>query len=193
MLFTAFSPWWKKRKMTTPWLQALQIRIALHKSGFLFSSIAFETDSSFCEGCCLSTDASGQGQGQGVGTSAIYHHSETPRGMAQTLERTQSFFPTYTNTFIASPRELRELWKNTLQWDDTLRYDGCLKQRLTWMNRFPALVPENWLIETQGRSKKNNIFLVPSSFTSHVYMMGFKSHSIAFLIPRVKKLNIRNV
>lgn len=68
MLFTAFSPWWKKRKMTTPWLQALQTRIALHKSGFLFSSIAFETDSSFCEGCCPQHRRQQPGAGAGAGS-----------------------------------------------------------------------------------------------------------------------------
>ena len=57
----------KKREMTTPWCQSLQISIALHKSGFLFSPIALGYDPNVCEERYISTESSSHGQGWGGG------------------------------------------------------------------------------------------------------------------------------
>lgn len=59
----------KKENDHSPWLRPLQTGIALHKSGFLFSSVALGSDCSFDEERCLSTYYSSRGQGWEVGTS----------------------------------------------------------------------------------------------------------------------------
>lgn len=96
----------KKREMTTPWLQSLQISIALHKSGFLFSHVALGNDPNVCEERCLSTDCSNHGRGGEVGTSAAWHHEKTPEGFTQGEPKVLSLCTK--PQFTAAPRDLKE-------------------------------------------------------------------------------------
>lgn len=116
----------EKREMTTPWLQSLQISIALHKSGFLFSHVALGNDPNVCEERCLSTDCSNHGQGWGGGNLGSMAPWKDTRGVY--ARRTKSSFTVYQATVHSSPkRSERAFSENTLQWDNILRYYSCLK------------------------------------------------------------------